>query len=164
MIRNPKWFKSLSRALVGVGVLLVLIASGTGRAAAAEPRLGLKGYDPVAYFTIGQPTKGNAEFRDDFEDVRYHFVSAKHLAMFRGDPDKFAPRYSGLCAMGLGAKGYKVEANPENWVIHKGQLYLTQRSFGPPIFRKSADRGSTAARKHARVLKDAQIGTGISWW
>lgn len=161
---NAGWLKTCLSVIAILGFFVVPLAFGAERAAADEPRLSLKGYDPVAYFTMGRPTKGNAKFQAAFEDVRYHFVSSKHLEIFRGDPDKYAPRFTGLCAMGLGAKGYKVEANPENWVIHKGHLYLTQRSFGPPIFRKGPDRWVDAAGKHVRILKDAPIGTGISWW
>ncbi len=161
---NSIWSKLRLIFSVVFGFLVLALAFNTERAMAEELRLGLKGYDPVAYFTIGKPTKGNAKFQDLFEDVRYRFASAKHLDMFRTDPDKYAPRYTGLCAMGLGAKGYKVEANPENWTIHKGRLYLTQRSFGPPIFRKAPDRWLKAAQKHDRLLKDAPIGTGISWF
>ena len=161
---NFMWSKSCLIISIVFGFFVLALAFNTERAMAEEPRLGLKGYDPVAYFTIGKPTKGNAKFEDAFEDVRYHFASAKHLKMFRADPDKYAPRYTGLCAMGLGAKGYKVEANPENWTIHKGQLYLTQRSFGPPIFAKAPDRWSKAAHKHVQLLKDAPIGSGISWY
>lgn len=164
MTDNSMRLKTYLNVAAIFSFLVLLLAFGIERAVAAEPRLGLKGYDPVAYFTLGQPTKGNDTFQDIFEDVRYHFVSAKHLEMFRADPDKYAPRYTGLCAMGLGVKGYKVEANPKNWVIHKGQLYLTQRSFGPPLFRKAPERWSEAAHKHVQVLKDAPIGSGISWW
>ena len=84
----------------------IVLGFGMGRALAEEPRLGLKGYDPVAYFTMGKPAVGNSRFQYDFDDVRYRFISAKHLKLFSGDPDKYAPRYGGLCTMGLGAKGY----------------------------------------------------------
>ena len=144
--------------------LITLLGLGAASAVAEEMRLGLKGYDPVAYFTMSRPVEGNSEFQSDFEDTRYRFVSASHRNLFLGDPDKYIPRYSGLCAMGLGAKGYKVEANPENWVIRNGQLYLTQRSFGPKIFRKAPDRWAVAALANARILEDVPIGTGISWW
>ena len=157
------WFKAYRIFLVFL-VGSVMFVTGIERAVAEEPRLGLKGYDPVAYFTMGRPVEGNSQFKYKFNDVRYHFVSAKHLELFSGDPDKYAPRYNGLCSMGLGVNGYKVEANPENWVIHNGQLYLTQRSFGPKLFRKAPDKWVAAARGHLRVLKDAKIGTGISWW
>lgn len=145
-------------------ICLITLGPGMERAAAEELRLGLKGYDPVAYFTMGRPVEGNSQFQYEFDEIRYRFISAKHLELFSGDPDKYAPRYRGLCTMGLGAKGYKVEANPENWIIHNGQLYLTQRSFGPKIFRKAPDRWTVAAQVNARVLEKSQIGTGISWW
>jgi YHS domain-containing protein len=113
---------------------------------------------------MGRPVEGNSQFQHKFNDVQYRFISAKHQELFSGDPDKYAPRYNGLCAMGLGVNGYKVEANPENWVIHNGQLYVTQRSFGPPSFRKAPERWIVAAQAYERVLDKAQIGTGISWW
>lgn len=134
------------------------------RAVAAETRLGLKGYDPVAYFTMGRPAVGNSKFQHQFNEVRYHFLSSQHLELFSENPDKYAPRYNGLCSMGLGVNGYKVEANPENWVIHDGQLFVTQRSFGPPGFLKSPARWMAAAQEFERVLARAQIGSGISWW
>ena len=129
-----------------------------------EVRLAIKAYDPVAYFTMGRPVQGKSEFRYDMDGVRYQFVSSEHLKMFRRDPDRYAPRFRGLCAMGLGAKGYKVAANPEYWVIHEGRLYMTQRDFGPPIFKKSPERWVAAAATHLSELEDAPIGTGISWW
>ena len=145
-------------------ICLITLGTGSERAVAEEPRLGLKGYDPVAYFTMGRPVEGDSQFQYEFDEVRYRFISAKHLDLFSGDPDKYAPRYGGLCTMGLGAKGYKVEANPENWVIHNGRLYVTQRSFGPKIFRKAPNKWKIAAKANLRVLAKSQIGTGISWW
>lgn len=131
---------------------------------ADDIQLAIKGYDPVAYFTMGKPIKGSSKFRHVFDDVRYHFVSEKHLRLFRREPDRYIPQFKGLCSMGLGAKGYKVVANPENWAIHNGRLYLTQRHFGPPIFKKSPDRWAAAAANHIKELEDAPVGTGISWW
>ena len=158
------WTKNCRNFSVFFVCLILLLGLGMERAVAGEPRLGLKGYDPVAYFTMSRPVEGHSKFQYDFDDVRYRFVSAKHLQLFSGDPDKYAPRYRGLCTMGLGAKGYKVEANPENWVIHNGQLFVTQRSFGPEIFRKAPDKWTVAAKANARVLAGAEFGTGISWW
>lgn len=129
-----------------------------------EIRLGIKGYDPVAYFTMGRPVQGKPEYRHDLDDVRYHFASTKHLAMFRKDPDHYAPRFQGLCAMGLGAKGYIVEANPQNWVIHQGRLYVTQASYGPTAFRKDPKRWAASAERNLLALKGSPIGAGLSWW
>lgn len=158
------WFAKCRNFSIFALGLIMLLWFGMEQAQAADPRLGLKGYDPVAYFTMGRPAKGNPNFQRNFNDVQYHFISAKHLELFSNDPDKYAPRYNGLCAMGLGVNGYKVEANPENWVIHNDRLYVTQRSFGPPSFRKAPERWIVAAQAYDRVLETAQIGTGISWW
>lgn len=149
----------------GIFILLVLCFHFAEQSRAEEePKLGLKGYDPVSYFTDGRPTPGKAEYSYILDDVRYQFSSADHLALFEADPDRYAPQYRGLCAMGLGAKGYKVEANPENWVIHNGRLYVTQRSFGPLGFKRAPEKWARLAATHVRTLETAPVGTGISWW
>lgn len=148
--------------------VVAMMALGASWAAAGdppdEPRLALKGYDPVAYFTMGRPVPGNPEFQHDVDETRYYFATAEHLELFEEDPDHYAPQYRGLCTMGLAAKGYRVEANPENWVIHEGRLYVTQRSFGPEGFRKAPERWVVEAEENLELLEDAPIGTGLSWW
>jgi YHS domain-containing protein len=156
---------SLAKRLLLVGtVVAVWSVSTPGLAQQAEPRLALKGYDPVAYFTMGRPVPGRPEFSFEVDDVVYQFATEEHLALFRSDPDHYAPRYGGLCTMGLAAKGYEVEANPENWVIHEGRLYVMQRSFGPAGFRKDPERWIAGANEQLAALKGAPIGSGLSWW
>jgi YHS domain-containing protein len=156
--------------LLAHGALLagIAVAAGSSWAASAgeeaEPRLALKGYDPIAYFTMGGPVLGKPDFHHDVDEVRYHFATPEHLALFQEDPDRYAPRYTGLCTMGLAAKGYRVEATPENWVIHEGRLYVTQRSFGPGGFRQDPERWVVAAEENLEALGDAPIGSGLSWW
>ena len=148
-------------------ILLLCLATAVGSSWAEgvdQPRLALKGYDPVAYFTESRPIPGNPDYEFVFDEVRYRFASAEHLALFRNDPDRYAPRYRGLCAMGLAAKGYKVAANPENWTIHQGRLYVTQRAFGPPIFRKDPKRWIASANVNVEALKDVPIGSALSWF
>ena len=53
----------------------------------------LKGYDPVAYFTEGQPVKGREEFQHEWRGAKWRFASQEHLAMFQENPEKFAPQY-----------------------------------------------------------------------
>src|SRR4051812_23157954 len=61
-------------------------------------RVGLKGYDPVAYFTLSTPTPGIAEYAYTFEGVRYLFANARHRDLFKASPDKYAPQFGGSCA------------------------------------------------------------------
>ena len=55
----------------------------------------IKGYDPVAYFTLNRPVKGQNEYQFEWNNAKWLFANKEHLAMFRESPDKFAPQYGG---------------------------------------------------------------------
>jgi YHS domain-containing protein len=86
-------------------------------------RVAIGGYDPVAYFTDGRPVKGSSSFSFAFDEADYFFASADHQRLFSADPDRYAPRYSGYCAMGV-SLGEKAEVDPESWAISNGRLYV----------------------------------------
>ena len=81
------------------------------------------GYDVVAYHTVGEPTKGSADFTSTYQGVMWQFASAENQAMFEAEPAKFAPAYGGWCAAGA-SKGKKVPTKADLWAIVDGQLYL----------------------------------------
>lgn len=150
--------------LLSAAVLAGLAISTDARAEAGDRSLAIMGYDPVAYFTKSRAMVGDKRFELEWDGSVYRFISARHREMFKTDPERYAPQYRGLCAMGLGVKGYKVQAHPENWVIHDGRLYITQRSFGPPGFRKAPKRWSAKAAEHLAALERAPVGSALSWW
>lgn len=84
---------------------------------------GLNGYDPVAYFTVGEPVKGNGYHVAEYNGVTYMFDNKKHRKMFEADPEKYLPEYGGYCAYGV-AVGKKFAIDPEVWNIENGKLYL----------------------------------------
>jgi len=127
---------------------------------AAELRLALRGYDPVAYFTEGRPLLGREEFEYTWDEVRYRFASDQHMSMFRGDPDRYAPQFAGSCAIGM-SKGQKVEANPENWLISDGRLFVFYAANGPTRFQTDAQATAAAADSNWQLLKDASFGTSL---
>jgi YHS domain-containing protein len=96
-------------------------------------RVALRGYDPVAYFVDGHPVMGSSEFSFQFDDAVYYFASAEHRKMFAADPDRYAPQYSGYCAMAL-AYGRKFEADPQSWAITNGKLYVFNGQKGMSVF------------------------------
>ena len=57
--------------------------------------LAVKGYDVVAYFTTGQPTKGTKDFSHEWMGAKWRFSTAEHLAAFKAEPEKYAPQYGG---------------------------------------------------------------------
>ena len=121
-------------------------------ALAQERPLVLKGYDTVAYFTDGKPVQGTAEYEVVFDGQRYRFASAKHRELFKANPDKYAPQFSGLCAMNL-SRGVKRESDPHNWVISNGNLYVFAGERGMQNFSKAPEDYAARAAAHLKTLK-----------
>lgn len=90
--------------------------------------LGLKGYDPVAYFTRAAAVKGDPQFTAAYEGVTYRFSSAGNKAVFESSPAKYAPQFGGYCAWAV-SQGYTAPIDPEAFQIVDGRLLL-QYSLG----------------------------------
>lgn len=139
--------RGLAAAVMAVWVLV-------GAAAAADLKLALKGYDPVAYFSEGKPTPGKPEFEMAFDAARYRFASARHMELFKANPDRYLPQFAGSCAMAM-SNGVKVEAEPSNWLIVDGKLFLFASASAPE--RMHADPQTIAARamENWKILEKA---------
>ena len=85
--------------------------------------LAIRGYDPVAYFTVGKPTKGESRFSAKHEGATYYFATAANRDAFQKEPAKYAPAFGGFCAMGA-VFDKKLDGDPELWRIVDGKLYL----------------------------------------
>ena len=83
----------------------------------------INGYDPVAYFTQGEPRQGDPAFAYEWNGATWHFASAEHRDAFAADPERYAPKYGGFCAYAV-AKGNRVPADPKVWSIVDDRLYL----------------------------------------
>jgi YHS domain-containing protein len=118
--------------------------------------LALKGYDPVAYFTDGQPTKGADQYGFQWKGVTYRFASAENLQRFRADPEKYLPQYGGYCAYAMSIDRI-ADIDPGKWAIVGGKLYLNNNLFSQTLWSlnksgniASADRNWPLYPKKAR--------------
>ena len=91
-----------------------------------EKGVAISGYDPVSYFT-SKPQKGKVAYIQN--GITYKFASTANLEMFKKTPAKYEPAYGGWCAYAMGAKGEKVEVDPENFKIVNGTLNLFYKNF-----------------------------------
>ncbi|MBS1557247.1 MAG: YHS domain protein [Bacteroidetes bacterium] len=91
--------------------------------------LALQGYDPVAYFESHKAMEGKKEITAWYEGITYRFSSDKNKATFLTNPLSYEPQYGGWCAFAMGAKGEKVEVDPETFKISNGKLYLFYNHF-----------------------------------
>jgi hypothetical protein len=110
--------------LLGVLVVAQAVAGEMMPVNAGPDKVAINGYDTVAYFTEGRPTRGLEEFFHEWQGAEWRFAKPEHRDLFAADPDKYAPRFGGFCAMGM-SKGAQVQADPENWAIVGDKLYLT---------------------------------------
>lgn len=120
---------ALSTALAAAPMSGALAQVAPGR----PPRLVLKGFDPVAYFTDGRPVPGSATYQFDWDGERYHFASAANRDRFKADPERYAPQFGGYCTGSMG-RNVRNEADPKAWIISDGKLYV----FGAMKFSEMA--------------------------
>jgi hypothetical protein len=104
-------------------VAMTLPAGAGERINKDDDGLAILGYDPVAYFTEGEPVEGSPQFEQEWRDSTWRFSSARHRDLFADDPERYAPRYGGFCAGGM-ASGWVLTIDPNNWAIVDGKLYL----------------------------------------
>jgi YHS domain-containing protein len=119
--------------------------------AAASAPLGSKGYDPVAYFTVGTPTPGLPQYEYEYEHRLYRFASAAILDLFKADPVHYAPQYSGQCALDL-ADGKVSPIVPVAWLIRDGKLYLFGVTQGPALFQENFAQDVDKANQNRSLI------------
>jgi len=119
---SKKWFNLLN--------ILVLFSVVSFSAHAVEPiytatfsNVAIKGYDPVAYFTDNAPVQGSETYQYPWQGAVWYFSSAKNLALFKANPEQYAPQYGGYCAYAV-ANGKTAKIDPSQFSIVDGKLYL----------------------------------------
>ena len=120
------WVHALAFVASMAIVLLVpmsMAGSSPNPVNVGSDKVAIKGYDTVAYFTNGQPTRGSSEFVFTWNGARWQFASADHRDMFAANPERYAPQFGQFCSMGL-ALGKRAIADPEVWKIVDDKLYL----------------------------------------
>lgn len=137
--------------LMRAGAMLALMAGlqacGTLYATTENPRteqVMLLGYDPVAYFTVGKPVRGQKDITVMLPDRTYYFSSWDNKRQFLKDPAKFEPQYGGFCASGA-AHAIKLGSDPTAWQIVDGRLFIFGDVLGHEFWKlnvaKNIERG-----------------------
>ena len=86
-------------------------------------QLALQGYDPVAYFTQGQPVVGQARYELLWQGFRWHFSESRHRDMFAANPQAYVPAVGGYDFSAL-RRGWLARGDPRYGLIRQGRLLL----------------------------------------
>ena len=150
LIGRKKWFP----AGLLVGVVLIAIATGERAASAAEivnataEGIAIDGFDTVAYFEIGRPVKGRADLSVDYMAVRWLFATPENRKAFAADPERYAPKYNGFCAVAV-SEGAAAEVDFVNgWTIIDGELFLNWSAAVKRIFITELSERLPASRRN----------------
>jgi YHS domain-containing protein len=118
--------------------------------------LALRGYDPVAYFEGGKPTRGTEKLSGSYGGARYLFASESHRKLFLKNPKKYLPEFGGFCAVGT-SFGEKVDVNPETGKIVNGKLYLNNGPKAQEIFDHDTPNTISRANQNWPTVKDKAL-------
>lgn len=144
------------RAMIVLGMLTCTVAAVTwavGPVNQNRAGVAIEGYDPVAYFTAGEPVKGSSEWSHEWNGATWWFSSEENRRRFAGAPERYASQYGGYCAYAV-SENSTAGIDPEAWTIVDDRLYL---NYSRKIQRRwSQDITGRIARADAnwpRLLK-----------
>jgi YHS domain-containing protein len=139
-----------NRLLIIATLLLTLAGCATHNTISegGDSNLMLKGYDPVAYFTLGKPTPGRPDIKEEYEGVTYRFADEANRKQFRSDPEKFKPQYNGFCSNGL-VYAIPNGGDAETFKIVNGRLFIF---------------GGANSKKYWEMDEKRNIELGDNYW
>ncbi len=132
--------------------------SGTRLIAVDQANQAIHGYDPVAYFTVGEAKPGSDEFTTEWAGATWRFAMAEHKAAFEADPEKYAPQYGGYCAWGVAAKNDLFDVDPNAWRVVDGKLYLNYNAEVQSSWVEDIPGFITKGDQNWPTLSDSKAG------
>ena len=136
-------------------------------AVSAEPRawqdastgLAIGGYDPLAYFTKGEPRAGRDGVELTWGGAIWRFLNTGNRDAFKRHPLVYAPRFAGYDAYAL-TLGRTTPGHPRIWVRHEDRIYLFHNAANRRLWQGDRDKAIEIAEKKWPVLA-ADIPTSI---
>ena len=104
----------------------------------ARTNVALEGYDPVAFFTVGEATKGSPGVQAEHNGAVYFFADEANKATFLADPESFLPAYGGYCAFGA-SKNLLLPVDIQTWEIIDGKLILQYSDGAKETFSQDVE-------------------------
>lgn len=160
-----------SRTIFAIVLLAMSMeASFAGPQYVDETGYAASGYDVVAYFDMEQaplgepqpdPVPGKTSITAEYNGATWAFSSEDNKQRFLADPEKYAPRFDGHCALGV-AKGSKVPGNPNLWRIVDGRLYLNISPPAADLWQQDIP-GNISDAEHNWQSLGSTIASGQSW-
>jgi YHS domain-containing protein len=133
-------------------VLAMLVAPSVRAQSASDVNtmgggIALHGFDPVAYFTQNKAVLGKSTLTATHHGATYEFASKEDQAAFQANPEKYVPQFGGFCALAT-SLGVKADADPHEFVVSNGKLYVNNSAKAQELFQKDVAGNITKADHH----------------
>ena len=122
----------------------------------------LEGYDPVAYFTDNKPVMGNAAFNFSYQGATYWFASEQHAAIFKKEPQKYAPQYGAFCGYAVSI-GKLRPVDPTIYQIEDGRLILQHTQEAYDLFNKDLKGSTVKADMNWPGIVESHVGKPVKY-
>lgn len=153
-------------SIVAVAMLIGCAGSGVGKfgpyntsADGEDKRLMLNGYDPVAYHTTRELTRGKPGIRTEFDGVTYRFGSEATKQAFLQSPERYVPLFGGYCANGI-MYGIPWGGDADQWSVIDGRLVIFGGVSSRNYFLMYREPNMTLAQQY---WKDEVGGHAALW-
>ena len=99
-------------------------AQGWVNTIGSDEGIAISGFDSVAFFNKKEAVPGRKEFSAEWAGATWLFSTPENLALFKQDPEKWAPQFGGHCSLGV-SNGY-ISKKPTSgfFDLKDGKLYL----------------------------------------
>lgn len=152
------------KQIISITMLFLMITlAGLANAGSDHPvykskrsGVAIKGYDTVAYFTENAAVKGDKALSYEWHDAIWRFSSEKNLALFKENPEKYAPQYGGWCAYAM-SDARTVKIDPEAFEVYNDKLYLNYSKSVLGHWKKDKDLFITEADGHYPNVVDLAL-------
>lgn len=149
--------RSITKTLLPVALLLFSVCTVAGAELeqhnskrCSPDGIAVGGYDLVAYHTLNKALVGSSNWSAMHNGLAHHFINAEHLRLFKDNPGKFLPKFSGWCATAL-AKNKLTCPDYENFKVENGELLLFETyafSNGRYFWERNPEKNRLAAERN----------------
>jgi hypothetical protein len=165
MFRQTNWRNRAVALLLAVIAGLGPAVAGHAAETAPPPKevyttpvdnLAVGGFDVVSYYTMPEPVMGDPAIFYAWNGAVWLFATDENRALFRSEPEKYAPAYGGHGAWPITVKQF-LRGDPHLYTMDEGRLYLhyTQSTMEKWLADKAALRAK-ADKIWAEELPDMQ--------
>lgn len=115
----------------------------------------INGYDPVSYFTDGNPQLGAEGMEARYGGVSWRFSNAGNRKAFLISPQVYMPQFGGYDPIAL-SRGNVTAGDPQTYLLYDDKLYFFFSAYAREDFLLQPFRTLRAAAQNWGKMKDGR--------